>query len=166
MDKQAPDHQLARQTAALAFASLDVILILLTLINQLPRLGPAFLIPYPQVLVEASVWFTLASISFCCAVLVALYCLISLWIPEVKFILWYGAAAVVGSGVLYLVAAVMYYRGAGMGVPVQQGLFMFLLSLSVPILAARLSRRGNPHRAVNPLPASSAAPTNLVSEAQ
>jgi hypothetical protein len=72
---------------------------------------------------------------------VALYGLLSLWLPELYFILWFGAGLVVGAGLLYLLAAVVYYLGAGMGVPVQQGIFMFLLSLSVPILAVKLNKR-------------------------
>jgi hypothetical protein len=134
-------HQPARYKIALGIAFLDVILILLTLIQQLPRLQPAFLIPFPQILMDAGAWFTLAEICFYCAALVALYGFISLWMPELYFILWFGAGLVVGTGLLYLIAAVMYYHGAGMGVPVQQGIFMFLLSLAVPILVIKLNRR-------------------------
>jgi hypothetical protein len=64
-----------------------------------------------------------------------------LWLPELHFVLWLGAGLVVGAGLLYLLAGVMYLRSAGMGVPFQQGTFMFLLSLSVIILAARLNKR-------------------------
>jgi hypothetical protein len=134
-------RQPTRYKFALGIAILDVILILITLIRNLPRLQPAFLIPFPQVLLDAASWFTLAEICFYCAMLVALYGLFSLWMPELRFILWFGAGLVVGAGLLYLVAAAIYYRGAGMGVPFQQGLFMFLLSLSVPILVVRLNRR-------------------------
>ena len=43
-------RQPARYKFALGIAILDVILIVITLVNQLPRLQPAFLIPFPQVL--------------------------------------------------------------------------------------------------------------------
>jgi hypothetical protein len=134
-------RQPARYKIALGIAILDVLLILITLIRHLPMLQPAFLIPFPQVLMDAGSWFTVAEICFSCAALVALYGLLSLWLPELYFILWFGAGLVVGAGLLYLLAAVVYYLGAGMGVPVQQGIFMFLLSLSVPILAAKLNKR-------------------------
>jgi hypothetical protein len=134
-------RQPTRNKIALGIAILDVILILITLIRQLPGLQPAFLIPFPQVLMDAGSWFTLAEICFCCALLVALYGLLTLWLPELISILWFGAGLVVGAGLLYLLAAVMYYHGAGMGVPVQQGIFMLLLSLSVPIVAVKLTRR-------------------------
>ncbi len=134
-------RQPVRYKFALGIAILDVILILVTLINQLPRLQPAFMIPFPQVLKDAASWFTLAEICFCCAILVVLYGLISLWLPELHFVLWLGAGLVVGAGLLYLLAGVMYFRSTGMGVPFQQGIFMFLLSLSVIILAVRLNKR-------------------------
>jgi hypothetical protein len=134
-------RQPARYKFALGVATLDVILILITLIKQLPRLQPAFLAPFPQVLMDSWLWFTVAEICFYCAFLVALYCLVSLWIPEARFILWIGAGLVVGAGLLYLVAALVYYRAEGMGVPFQQGIFMFLLSLSVPVLVVRLIHR-------------------------
>jgi hypothetical protein len=134
-------RQTTRYKIALGIATLDVILILITLIRHLPRMQPAFLIPFPQVLMDAGSWFTLAEICFYCAVLVALYGLLSLWLPELRFILWVGAGLVVGAGLLYLLAGVMYYRGAGMGAPFQQGIFMFLLSLAVPVLAVKLLRR-------------------------
>lgn len=134
-------RQPARYKFALGIATLDVILILITLIKELPRLQPAFLEPFPQVLMDAWLWFTVAEICFSCAFLVALYCLVSVWIPEARFILWIGAGLVVAAGLLYLVAALVYFRADGMGVPFQQGIFMFLLSLSVPVLAVKLIRR-------------------------
>ena len=134
-------RQAVRYKIALGIAILDVILILLTLIRQLPRLQPAFLIPFPKVLMDAGSWFTLAEICFYCAALVALYGFLTMWMPELYFILWFGAGLVVGSGLLYLLAAVMYYHGAGMGIPVQQGIFMFLLSMTVPILVVKLNKR-------------------------
>ena len=136
-----PYYQSVRYKVALGIAFLDVILILITLIKRIPGLQFAFLIPFPQVLKVPGLWFKVAEICFYCSVLVALYCLISLWIPEVRFILWIGAGLVVGAGVLYLLGAVVYYWGEGMGVPVQQGIFMFLLSLAVPFLMLKLVRR-------------------------
>jgi hypothetical protein len=134
-------QQPTRYKYALGIAILDVILILITLIQQLPRLQPAFLIPFPQVLMDAGSWFILAEICFYCAVLVALYGMLALWMPELIAVLWFGAGLVVGAGLLYLTAGLMYYRGSGMGVPVQQGFFMFLLSLTAPILAVRMLKR-------------------------
>jgi hypothetical protein len=61
--------------------------------------------------------------------------------PELRFILWFGVGMVILAGLVYLLAAVMYYQGAGMGAPVQQGIFMFLLSLAVLILVVMLLRR-------------------------
>ena len=151
------NSQSIRHAIALGIAILDVILILSTLIRHLPRLLPAFLIPFPQVLLDAGSWFTLAEICFYCAVLVALYGFVSLWLPELRFVLWFGAGSVVGTGLLYLLAAGMYYHCAGMGVPVQQGIFMFLLSLTVPILVGMLNNRytrvkGNLKPLAPPLP--------------
>ncbi len=134
-------QQPARYTFALGIAILDVVLILITIVKQLPRLQPAFLIPFPQVLTDADSWFTLAEICFYCAALVLLYGLLSLWLPELHFVLWLGAGLVVGAGLLYLLAGVMYFRTAGMGIRFQQGIFMFLLSLSVILLAVRLNKR-------------------------
>lgn len=134
-------HQPTRYKLALGIAILDVIAILITLIQNLPRLQPTFLIPFPQVLMDAGSWFTLAEICFYCAALVALYGLLSLWLPELYFILWFGAGLVIGAGLLYLLGAGLYYRVAGMGVQAQQGIFMFLLSLTAPILVVRLNKR-------------------------
>jgi len=134
-------RQPTRYMIALGFAILDGILIVITLIRHLSALQPAFLTPFPQVLMDAGSWFTVAEMCFYCAVLVAFYGLFLLWLPELPFILWFGAGLVVSAGLLYLLAAIMYYRGAGMGAPVQQGIFMFLLSLAVPILARMLTGR-------------------------
>ena len=152
MDKY---RQSTRSIIALGIAFVDVILILITLTRELPRLQPAFLAPYGQVIVDPWFWFTVAEACFYWACFMALYCLVSLWIPEARFILWIGAELVVGAGMLYLVAAILYYRADGMGVPFQQGLFMFLLSLCVPVLVVRLNhlyKRNpvNPNNNANP----------------
>jgi len=133
--------QPTRYIIALGIAILDVSLIVITLIRHLSELQPAFLIPLSQVLMDAGYWFTVAEMCFYCAVLVALYGLLLLWLPEMPYILWFGAGLVVGAGLLYLLAAILYYRGAGIGAPVEQGIFMFLLSLTIPILARMLSGR-------------------------
>ena len=78
-------RQPARYKFALGIAILDVILILVTLINQLPRLQPAFLIPFPQVLLDAASWFTLAEICFCSAILVVLYGLLGVVASRTAF---------------------------------------------------------------------------------
>jgi hypothetical protein len=131
------------RTIAFVIGILDAIFILFTIIRHIPALQAALQTPFPQVLKEGGLWFTLAEMLFYSAVLAALFGLISLWLPELRFILWAGTALVVVAGLLYLVAVVTYYQSQGMGPFIQQGGFMFLVSLVFPFIVRMLLKRMN-----------------------
>ena len=126
---------------ALVVGVLFLVFVIYTLIRHIPALQTALQTPFPQALKEASLWFTLAEMLFYSAVMVALFGFISVWLPELRFVLWAGTALVVLAGLLYLAAAVTYYQGNGMGPLVQQGGFMFLVSLIFPFIVRMLLKR-------------------------
>ena len=136
-------HQPVRYKIALGLGILDVILIFITLLRHASVLQAALATPFAQAWKQAELWSALAEMLFYCAILVALYGLISLWLPELRIILWIGVGLVVVAGLVYLLAAVVYYRSQGMGAPIQQGLFMFLLSVAFPFLVFKLLKRLN-----------------------
>jgi hypothetical protein len=135
------DHQPIRQKFAIGIAFLDVILVFITLIRHVPALQVAMEAPFPQILKISTLWSALAELLFYWAILVALYGLTSLWLPDLRFTLWVGAGMVVVAGMIYLLSGVIYYQNQGMGPPFQQGIFMFLLSLAVPFLVFKLLKR-------------------------
>jgi hypothetical protein len=136
-------YQSMRYMAALGIAFPVVILIFITLIRHVPMLVEAMGISPSQPLKEFSMWSVIAEMVFLWAILVGLYGLVSLWLPELRFILWFGMGLAVLAGMLYLIAGVMYYQRQGMGAPFQQGAFMFLFSLILPFLAFKLLERVN-----------------------
>jgi len=136
-----PNHQPIRIKLAIGIAFLDVFMIFITLIRYVPILMAAVEPPFSQLLRDARVWSILAELLFYWAILVVLYGLISLWLPELRFILWTGVALGVVAGLIYVLAGVMYYQCHGMGAPIQQGGFMFLLSASAPFLMYKLLKR-------------------------
>jgi hypothetical protein len=141
MDSKNLFHQPTRYKIAVGIAILDVILILITLIRHMPALQDAMEPPFPQMLKESGLWSVVAELLFYWAILVALYGLTSLWLPDLRFTLWVGAGLVVIAGMVYLLAGVMYFQNQGMGPPFQQGIFMFLLCLSAPFLVFKLLKR-------------------------
>jgi hypothetical protein len=126
---------------AIILAILDVILIFITLLKHVPALQEAVVCSFPEVLFEPRLWTVAAETMFYCAILVTLYGLISLWLPEMHFILWAGAGLAVLAGSVYLLASATYYQDHGMGAPIQQGGFMFLVSLAFPFLVYKLLKR-------------------------
>jgi hypothetical protein len=132
---------LVKNLFAIFLAILDVALIYYTLMNHIPALEDAVIFSFPQVLLEPGLWTVAAETLFCCAILVTVYGLITVWLPEMFFILWAGAGLAILAGLVYLVAAVTFYQSQGMGAPIQQGGFMFLISLTFPLLVLRLLRR-------------------------
>jgi hypothetical protein len=134
-------HQPTRYKIALGLAILDVILILITLLRHAYALQEAMVLPLTQAWKQSELWAVLAEMLFYCAILVALYGLISLWLSELRIILWIGVGLVFMAGLVYLLSAVVYYQSEGMGAPIQQGLFMFLFSICSPFLAFKLIKR-------------------------
>ena len=134
-------RELLRNMIAFVLAILDVVLIFLTLIRYVPALQEAVNGSYPKVLLGPGLWSVAAETMFYCAILVTLYGLISLWLPEMHFILWAGAGLAVLAGLVYLLYSATYYHGHGMGAPIQQGGFMFLVSLAFPFLVYKLLKR-------------------------
>jgi hypothetical protein len=134
-------RELLRNMTAIVLAILDVILIFIIIMKHVPALQDAVVSSYPKVLFEPGLWTVVAETMFYCAILVTLYGLISLLLPEMHFILWAGAGLAVLAGLVYLLASATYYQGHGMGAPIQQGGFMFLVSLAFPFLVYKLLRR-------------------------
>jgi len=134
-------RELLRNMIAIVLAILDVILIYITLIKYVPALQEAVNYSFPRVLREPGLWSVAAETMFYCAILVTLYGLISLWLPEMHFILWAGAGLAILAGMVYLLSSATYYLGHGMGAPIQQGGFMFLVSLAFPFLVYKLLKR-------------------------
>ena len=94
--------------------------------------------PGSQALRDYELLFTLGETLFISAGLVAFYGLISLWLADLRIILWAGLSLVVVAGLVYLMGAVTCYQTQGIGPGIPQGGSMFLLSLAIPILAGRL----------------------------
>jgi hypothetical protein len=140
---------------AIILAVVDVILIFITLMMHVPALQEAVVCSFPEVLFEHGLWTVAAETMFYCAILVTLYGLISIWLPEMHFILWAGAGLAVLAGLVYLLASLTYYQGHGMGAPIQQGGFMFLVSLAFPFLVFKLLRHERQRKLItqNPAPA-------------
>jgi hypothetical protein len=136
-------RELLRNLIAIVLAILDVILIFITIMKHVPALQEAVASSFPKVLFEPGLWTVAAETMFYCAILVTLYGLISLWLPEMHFILWAGAGLAVLAGLIYLLASATYYQDHGMGAPIQQGGFMFLVSLAFPFLVYKLLIRAS-----------------------
>ena len=134
-------RELLRNMIAIVLAILDVILIFITVMKHVPALQEAVVSSFPTVLFEPGLWTVVAETLFYCAILVTVYGLISLWLPEMHFILWAGAGLAVLAGLVYMLASMTYYLSHGMGAPIQQGGFMFLVSLAFPFLVYKLLRR-------------------------
>lgn len=130
--------QSSRYPIALGVALLDLILIFITLIQHIPALVTAMGIFPSQTLEKSGLWAIIAEVLFIWAMLVMLYGMLSLWLPELRFTLWAGVGLAVLAGGFYLLAGVLDYHQQGLGAPLRQGLFMFLLSLTLPLLAIRL----------------------------
>ena len=128
---------------AFGIAFVDIILIFITLIQHIPALVTAMGIFPSQMLGKSGLWAIIAEMLFIWAMLVMLYGMISLWLPELRFTLWAGVGLAVLAGGFYLLAGVLYYHQQGMGAPLRQGLFMFLLSLTMTFLAMRLLKYVN-----------------------
>ena len=126
---------------ALVAGILVLVFVIYTLIRHIPALQASLQTPFPQALGEAGLWFTLAEMLFYSAVMVALFGFISVWLPGLRFVLWAGTGLVILAGLLYLAAAVTYYQSNGMGPLVQQGGFMFLVSLIFPFIVRMLLKR-------------------------
>ena len=128
---------------ALGLAILVGILILITLVKHFPALKANLASPFTQALMGPGLWSVVAETLFYISILLVLYGLVSLWLPDLRIILWVGVSLGVIAGLLYLVAGVLFYQSQGMGAPIQQGLFMFLISLASPFLIFKLLKRVN-----------------------
>jgi hypothetical protein len=123
---------------ALLIALIDAALIIFLLLRELPTLQAEFRTPFPQILMQAGMWFKLAEVMFQSAGLIMVYGLISLIFPKLRFILQMGAGLANLAGVPYLFSLVMTYRSPGMGVSIVQAMIMFLLCMTLPYLVSKL----------------------------
>jgi hypothetical protein len=123
---------------ALLIALIDAALIIFLLLRELPTLQAEFRTPFPQILMQAGMWFKLAEVMFQSAGLIMVYGLISLIFPKLRFILQMGAGLATLAGVPYLFSLVMSYRSPGMGVSIVQAMIMFLLCMTLPYLVSKL----------------------------
>jgi hypothetical protein len=123
---------------ALLIALIDAGLIIFLLQKELPTLQAEFQTPFPQILMQAGMWFKLAEVMFQSAGLIMVYGLISLIFPKLRFLLQLGAGLANLAGVPYLFSLVMTYRSPGMGVSIVQAMIMFLLCMTLPYLVSRL----------------------------
>jgi hypothetical protein len=136
-----------RNKIALGLAILDGVLVVLTLVRHADVFRAAFDAPFTQLLAQSTWWSGMAEVLFYCTTMVTLYGLISLWMPDLRIVLWAGLSLVVIAGLLYLLSALLFFRSDGMGAPVQQGLFMFVISILFPLLLIKLLRRQKRTRA-------------------
>jgi hypothetical protein len=127
-----------RYNIALEMGVLYSIIIFYTIIRRIPDFLTTLQIPGSQALKDYGLLFTMGETLFIAAGLVAFYGLISLWLANLRFILWAGLGLVVVAGLVYLMGAFTYYQTQGIGPAIPKGGSMFLLSLVIPILAGKL----------------------------
>jgi hypothetical protein len=130
--------QRRRYNIAMEMGILYAIIILYTILRRIPEVVTVLQTPGSQALRDYELLFTLGETLFISAGLVAFYGLISLWLADLRIILWAGLSLVVVAGLVYLMGAVTCYQTQGIGPAIPQGGSMFLLSLAIPILAGRL----------------------------
>ncbi len=131
MERKSPNTspKIAILIALLVFA-----LIIFTLHKELPRLQAQFQTPFPQILLQAGMWYDLAEVMFHSASLIMVYGLISLLFPKLRFILQTGAGMANLAAFPYLFSLAMTYRGQQPGIAIQPAIFMFLLCMILPFL--------------------------------
>jgi hypothetical protein len=130
-----------RYNIALEMGVLYSIIILLTFFRRVPGLLALLQRPGSGAWKDHGALFMLGEAVFISAGLVAFYGLISLWLADLRFILWSGLGLVVLAGLIYLAGAVTCYQTQGLGPAIPQGAAMFLLSLLIPILTGNLLMR-------------------------
>ena len=118
-----------RYNIALEMGILYAIIILYISLPRIPEILTSLQTPGSEALRDHGLLFTLGETLFISAGLVAFYGLISLWLADLRFILWAGLSLVVVAGLVYLMGAVSYYQTQGIGPAIPQGGAMFLLSL-------------------------------------
>lgn len=125
-------------TIALLMAIIVGVLIVFTFHKELPRLQAQFQTPFPQILLQAGMWYQLAEVMFHSAGLIMVYGLISLLFPKLRFVFKVGAGMANMAGVPYLFSLVMSYRNQQRGVAIGPAIFMFLLCMILPYLISKV----------------------------
>jgi hypothetical protein len=134
-----------RYNIALEMGILYSIIILYTVMRNVPELIQLLQTSGTPLIQDYSVLFSIGETLFISGCLVAFYGLLSLWLADLRFILWAGLGLVVVAGCTYLMGAVTSYQTRGIGPAIPQGGSMFLLSLFIPVLTSKLVMR--PRRA-------------------
>lgn len=129
---------IARSSIAFLIALIVVVLIIFTLLHELPALQAEFHTPFPQILTEAAMWFKLAEVMFHSAGLIMVYGLISLLFPKLRFVLQLGAGMANLASVPYLLSFVTSLRTNDQSTNIQLAIFMFLLCMILPYLVSKL----------------------------
>lgn len=138
MDSMERKKQTTTPGIAFLLALIDIALIFFTLHKELPKLQTEFQTPFPLILRQAGMWFTLAEVLFHSAGLIMMYGLISLLFPRLRFILQLGAGLANLAGVPYLFSLVMSLRSTQQSTNIQLAIFMFLLCMILPYLVSKL----------------------------
>jgi len=123
---------------AIVIALIEAALIFFTLHRELPGLRSEFLIPFPQVITQAGMWYKLAEVMFHSAGLIMVYGLISLLFPRLRFVLQAGAGLANLAGVPYLFSFVLSLRSSQQSTNIQLAIIMFLLCMIVPFMVLKL----------------------------
>lgn len=131
-------RQTTTPSIALLLALIDIALIIFTLHKDLPKLQNEFQTPFPLIMKEPGMWFTLAEVLFHSAGLIMMYGLISLLFPRLRFVLQFGAGLANLAGVPYLFSLVMSMRSSQQSTNIQLAIFMFLLCMILPYLVSKL----------------------------
>ncbi len=129
---------IARSSIAFLIALIVVVLIIFTLLHELPGLQAEFHTPFPQILTQAAMWFKLAEVMFHSAGLIMMYGLISLLFPKLRFVLQLGAGMANLASVPYLFSFVTSLRTNDQSTNIQLAIFMFLLCMILPYLVSKL----------------------------